>query len=241
MAILLDGKTFADDTMVVAVGVLATGEKRILGLVQTATENRPVCAAFLRRLLDRGLRIEDGVLVVVDGSKGLAAAVHEVFGIHGVLQRCQWHKRENVVRYLPKAHHAGMRATLQRAYEQPTYERAKKALAQVRRELTVLNTSAAASLDEGLEETLTLHRLGCFRAVGLSLKTTNVLESIHARVASRTDKVDVWKNSDQKHRWLATALLDLEPRLHRIKGFAALPQLQQALLRHVRRSESEAA
>ena len=242
VAVLLDGKTFADDAMVVAVGVLATGEKRILGMVQTATENRPVCAAFLRRLLDRGLRIEDGVLVVVDGSKGLAAAVHEVFGIHGVLQRCQWHKRENVVRYLSKAHHAGMRAKLQRAYEQPTYERAKKALAQVRRELTVLNTSAAASLDEGLEETLTLHRLGCFRAVGLSLKTTNVLESIHARVASRTDKVDVWKNSDQKHRWLATALLDLEPRLHRIKGFAALPQLQQALLRHVRRgAEREAA
>lgn len=242
VAVLLDGKTFADDTMVVAVGVLATGEKRILGLVQTATENRPVCAAFLRRLLERGLRIEDGVLVVVDGSKGLAAAVREVFGIHGVLQRCQWHKRENVVRYLPKAHQAGMRAKLQRAYEQPTYERAKKALAQVRRELTVLNTSAAASLDEGLEDTLTLHRLGCFRAIGLSLKTTNVLESIHARVASRTDKVDVWKNSDQKHRWLATALLDLEPRLHRIKGFAALPQLQQALRGHVRRTtESEAA
>jgi transposase-like protein len=241
VAVVLDGKTFADDAMVVAVGVLATGEKRILGMVQTATENRPVCAAFLRRLLERGLRIEDGVLVVVDGSKGLAAAVRDAFGESGVLQRCQWHKRENVVRYLPKAHQAGMRAKLQRAYEQPTYERAKKALAQVRRELTVLNTSAAASLDEGLEETLTLHRLGCFRAVGISLKTTNVLESIHARVASRTDKVDVWKNSDQKHRWLATALLDLEPRLHRIKGFAALPQLQQALARHVRRTAERSA
>jgi transposase-like protein len=241
VAVVLDGKTFADDAMVVAVGVLATGEKRILGMVQTATENRPVCAAFLRRLLERGLRIQDGVLVVVDGSKGLAAAVRDAFGECGVLQRCQWHKRENVVRYLPKAHQAGMRAKLQRAYEQPTYERAKKALAQVRRELTVLNTSAAASLDEGLEETLTLHRLGCFRAVGISLKTTNVLESIHARVASRTDKVDVWKNSDQKHRWLATALLDLEPRLHRIKGFAALPQLQQALARHVRRTAERSA
>jgi putative transposase len=236
VAVVLDGKTFADDAMVVAVGVLATGEKRILGMVQTATENRPVCAAFLRSLLDRGLRIEDGVLVVVDGSKGLAAAVRDVFGDCGVLQRCQWHKRENVVRYLPKAHQAGMRGKLQRAYDQPTYERAKKALTQVRRELTVLNTSAAASLDEGLEETLTLHRLGCFRAVGLSLKTTNVLESIHARIASRTDKVDVWKNSDQKQRWVAAALLDLEARLHRIKGFAALPQLQHALARHVRRT-----
>jgi transposase-like protein len=240
VAMVLDGKTFADDAMVVAVGVLATGEKRILGLVQTATENRPVCAAFLRGLIERGLRIADGILVVVDGSKGLAAAVREVFGDAVALQRCQWHKRENVLRYLPKAHQAAFRVKLQRAYDQPTYERAKQALAKVRRELTVRNSSAAASLDEGLEETLTLHRLGCFRALGISLKTTNILESIHARVASRTDKVDVWRNSDQKQRWVSAALLDLEPRLHRIKGFAALPQLRMALARQ-RRAARKAA
>ena len=236
VAVVLDGKTFASDMMVIAIGVLATGEKRVLGVVQTATENRVVCAQFLRQLLERGLYIDDGILVVVDGSKGLRAAVDEVFGVRGVVQRCQWHKRENVVRYLPKSQQATMRRQLQRAYEQPTYERAKKALVQVRRELLLLNTSAAASLDEGLEETLTLHRLGCFRALGISLKTTNVLESINARIASRTDKVDVWKTSEQKHRWVAVALLDLEPRLHRIKGFAALPRLQAALVREVRRA-----
>lgn len=236
VAVVLDGKTFAKDTMVIAIGVLATGEKRVLGVVQTATENRVVCAQFLRQLLDRGLYIDDGILVVVDGSKGLTAAVHEVFGARGFVQRCQWHKRENVVRYLPKSQQAPLRRQLQRAYEQPTYERAKKALAQVRRELVRINTSAAASLDEGLEETLTLHRFGCFRALGASLKTTNILESINARIASRTDKVDVWKNSEQKHRWVAVALLDLERRLHRIKGFSALPQLQAALARAVGRS-----
>lgn len=236
VAVVLDGKTFAEDTMVIAVGVLATGEKRVLGVVQTATENRVVCAQFLRQLLARGLYIADGILVVVDGSKGLAAAVHEVFGARGIVQRCQWHKRENVVRYLPKSQQPLMRRKLQRAYEQPTYERARKALASVRLELVRLNTSAAASLDEGLEETLTLHRLGCFRALGISLKTTNVLESINARIASRTDKVDVWKTSEQKHRWVAVALLDLERRLHRIKGYEALPQLQAALAREVRRA-----
>jgi putative transposase len=241
VAVLLDGKTFAEDAMVIAIGVLATGEKRVLGVVQTATENRAVCAQFLRQLLDRGLDLTDGLLVVIDGSRGLAAAVHEVFGVHGVVQRCQWHKRENVVRYLPKSHQVRVRRQLQRAYDQPTYDRAKKALAHVRRELVLLNTSAAASLDEGLEETLTLHRLGCFRAVGASLKTTNVLESINARIASRTDKVDVWKNSAQKHRWLAAALLDLEPRLHRIKGFAALPQLRAALARELRQARKTAA
>jgi len=240
VALVLDGKTFAEDAMLTAVGVLATGEKRILGLVQTATENRPVCAALLRNLLDRGLRIDDGILVVMDGSKGIAAAVREVFGDAAAVQRCQWHKRENVLRYLPKAHQAGFRTKLQRAYDQPTYERAKQALAKVRRELTILNSSAAASLDEGIEETLTLHRLGCFRSLGVSLKTTNVLESIHARVASRTDKVDVWRNSEQKQRWVAAALLDLEPRLHRIKGFAALPQLQLALARSRRAAQKVA-
>ena len=234
VALVLDGKTFAADAMVVAVGIWASGEKRILGFVQTASENRVVCADFLRSLLARGLCIEHGLLVVIDGSKGLRAAVTEVFGARAVVQRCQWHKRENILRYLPKSHQRGLRKKLQAAYEQPTYDRAKKALQHVRRELALLNTSAAASLDEGLEETLTLHRLGCFRSVGVSLKTTNILESIHARVASRTDKVDHWKTSEQKQRWVATALLDLEPRLHRIKHFEALPELQRTLARAVR-------
>ena len=187
----------------------------------------------MQSLLDRGLRLDAGLLVIIDGAKGLRAAVQAVFGARGVVQRCQWHKRENVVRYLPKAHQAGFRRKLQAAYERPTYEQARRALQTVRRELQVLNSSAVASLDEGLEETLTLHRLGVFRSLGQSLKTTNVLESINARVASRTDKVDRWRNSEQKHRWLATALLDLEPRLNRIKGYAALPALQQALRRAV--------
>lgn len=240
VALVLDGKTFAEDAMVLAVGITVTGQKVILGIVQTATENRPVCSAFLQSLLDRGLRLDAGVLVIIDGAKGLRAAVQAVFGARGMVQRCQWHKRENVVRYLPKAHQAVVRRKLQAAYERPTYEQARRALQTVRRELLVLNSSAVASLDEGLEETLTLHRLGVFRVLGPSLKTTNVLESIHARVASRTDKVDRWRNSEQKHRWLATTLLDLEPRLNRIKGYAALPLLQQALRRAVNAHRAEA-
>ena len=102
-----------------------------------------------------------------------------------MLQRCQWHKRENVLAYLPERHRAAMRRNLQAAYEQPTYEAAKRALAKLRAELTLLNASAAASLDEGLEQTLTPHRLGLFAELGLSLKTTNILESIHARVEDR--------------------------------------------------------
>lgn len=234
VAVVLDGKTFAADGMVTAVGVTITGQKLILGFVQTATENQRACAEFLQSLVARGLRIEDGLLVVTDGAKGLQAAVAAVWGDQAVLQRCQWHKRENVVSYLTDRHRVAMRRKLQAAYEQPTYEAAKRALSRIRQELRLLNASAVASLDEGFEQTLTLHRLGVFPKLGISLKTTNMLESIHARVQSRLGKVDYWKNSDQKQRWLATALLDLEPQLRRVKNFGALPQLRLALKAHVK-------
>ena len=240
VALMLDGKTFAEDEMVVAVGVTITGEKVLLGFVQTATENRKVCAAFLRELVERGLRFDLGLLVVTDGAKGLHAAVREVFEAAAVLQRCQWHKRENVLEYLPERHRATFRRKLQAAYEQPTYEKAKRAFGKVRAELVLLNASAAASLDEGLEETLTLHRLGVFQELGTSLKTTNALESIHARVESRTAKVDHWRNSEQKQRWLATALLDLEPRLRRIRNYRALPLLREAIRRQLETKKSAA-
>jgi len=240
VALMLDGKTFAEDEMVIAVGVTITGEKVLLGFVQTATENRKVCAAFLRELVERGLRFDLGLLVVTDGAKGLQAAVREVFEAAAVLQRCQWHKRENVLEYLPERHRATFRRKLQAAYEHPTYEKAKRALGKVRAELVLLNASAAASLDEGLEETLTLHRLGIFHELGTSLKTTNALESIHARVESRTAKVDHWRNSEQKQRWLATALLDLEPRLRRIRNYRALPLLREAIRRQLETKKSAA-
>ena len=134
VALLLDGKTFAEDEMVAAVGITITGEKVLLGFVQTATENRKVCAAFLRELVDRGLRTDLGLLVVTDGAKGLHAAVREVFGTAARLQRCQWHKRENVLAYLPERHRPTLRRKLQAAYEQPTYEAAKRALGKVRAE-----------------------------------------------------------------------------------------------------------
>jgi transposase-like protein len=241
VAILLDGKTFADDAMITAVGVTLTGEKVVLGIVQTATENRKVCAAFLRELVARGLQAEAGLLVVTDGAKGLHAAVREVFGAAAELQRCQWHKRENVVAYLSERQRPGFRRKLQAAYEQPTLEAATRALQKIRAELVLLNASAAASLDEGLAETLTLHRLGLVRELGTSLKTTNAIESIHARVESRTAKVDYWKNSDQKQRWLATALLDLEPTLRRIKNYRALPLLRAALTRQRGEAKKPAA
>lgn len=173
LVVILDGKTFASDSIVIALGVTLTGEKRLLGLVQTATENRRVCAAFLRELIERGLRFPEGVerpLVVLDGGKGLRAAAREVFGDAVPIQRCQWHKRENVVSYLSKHDQPVWRRKLQAAYAHPSYGDAKRALLRLVRELRVINDSAAGSLEEGLEETLTLHRLGVFPRTGNQLQ-----------------------------------------------------------------------
>ena len=231
VALFLDGKSFADATLVIALGVTAEGAKRFLGFVETDTENEKVLAPFLRSLVERGLDPSQGLLVVIVGGKGLRAAVRRVFQKRALVQRCVWHKRENVVSYLPKGEQASWRRRLQHAYDRPTYTEANEALTNLHRELEDRNQSAAASLAEGLEETLTLHRLGVYALLGASFKTTNCLESTNAMVEERCAKVDVWKTSHQRHRWLATALLDIEPRLRRVKGHRHLPKLEAALRR----------
>jgi putative transposase len=229
VALVLDGKRFAEDTMVIALGITLRGEKVLLGFVQTGTENADVCATFLRSLLDRGLGVTDGLLVVIDGGKGLRRAVNDVFGEQALVQRCVWHKRENVVDHLPKRLQTAWRAKLQQAYRRPTYETAYAELHRLHGELRRLNEDAAKSLAEGLVETLTLHRLGLADRLGTHLSTTNGLESILALVEQRVGKVDRWTTSDQKQRWLATTLLEIEPRLRRLRGYRALPQLRIAL------------
>ena len=156
VAIVLDGKTFAEATMVIALGITMTGEKRFLGFVETDTENAQVLTPFLRSLLERGLDISQGVLVILDGGKGLRAAVRKAFRRRAVVQRCQWHKRENVVSYLAKTEQPLWRQRLQRAYHRPEYDEAVAALRQLHGELEDRNQSAARSLTEGFDETLTL-------------------------------------------------------------------------------------
>jgi len=228
-AIVIDGKTFAKEQMVIAVGITMTGKKVFLGFVQTATENALVCREFLQSLIDRGLFYEQGLLFIIDGSKGIRKAIKDVFGSYTLIQRCQWHKRENVVSYLTKSQQASMRKKLQNAYEQTTYKAAVRELKKCRNELKLLNQSAVKSLDEGFEETLTLHRLGVFDVLGISLKTTNCIESINSQLSRLLGRITYWKNSDQRHRWLAAALWSIEPNLRCIKGYKALPQLRDAL------------
>ncbi len=234
VAVVLDGKTFADATMVSALGITLAGEKRFLGFVETDTENKRVLTLFLRSLVERGLDFSQGLLVILDGGKGLRAAVRKAFRHRALVQRCQWHKRENVVSHLAKNEQAAWRQRLQRAYNRPNYDEALGALETLLGELDERNQSAAGSLAEGLDETLTLHRLGVYGVLGRSFKTTNCLESVNALVEERCAKVDHWQTSSQRHRWLATALLDIEPRLRKVMGYRHLSTLRAALKRELK-------
>ena len=229
VALFIDGKTFADQEMIIALGVTIEGDKIPLGFVQAATENERVCRQFIRSLIKRDLVYHKGLLCLIDGSKGLYAALTKALDGYVVIQRCQWHKRENVTSYLPKGKQDEIKKALQNAYDLLTYKEAKAALYALKPELTLINEDATKSLEEGLEETLSLHRLRLMPQLKQSFRTTNCIESLNSMVAQLTRNVKRWTNSNQRTRWLATALLDIEPRLRRVKGFRSLPTLRRAL------------
>ena len=229
VALFIDGKSFADEEIVIALGVTMDGQKIPLGFVESATENERVCRQLIQDLIRRGLRYDQGLLVVLDGSKGLRSAVTKALKGYVRVHRCQWHKRENVVSYLPETERPRVRRKLQKAYDCDSYEEAKAALEALKPELKLMNQSAVTSLEEGLEETLTLHRLGMLPLLKRSFRTTNCIEALNSMTGDLTRKVKRWTNSPQRHRWVAAALLDIEPRLRRVKGYKHLPMLRQAL------------
>ncbi len=230
VAIFIDGKTFAENQMIIALGVDLSGEKKILGFVESGTENKMVIKDFLNGLIDRGLNITNEILFIIDGAKGLSAGIKLVFKKKAIIQRCQWHKRENVTSYLPKDAQKRIRKKLQDAYNQVKYSDAKASLTKIGKELQLMNESAYNSLQEGLEETLTLHKLDLVRELSVSLKTTNCIESINRRLEEYTRRVTYWKNSNQRQRWVATALLEVEGRMvYKVRGSKHLALLREQM------------
>ena len=229
VALFLDGKSFADEEIIIALGITLDGRKIPLGFVQAATENERVCRRFLADLVERGLQHDAGLLVVIDGAQALYNAVMSVFKGHACVHRCQYHKRQNVISYLPKGEQTRIGRKMAAAYGQVTYENAKEALDALKPGLELMNLSALHSLEEGLEETLTLHRLRLMPMLKDSFRTTNCIENVNSLLAQLTHNVRRWTNSSQRHRWVATALLDIEPRLHRVNGYQHLPMLRQAI------------
>ena len=226
VAIFIDGKRYAADGIMAALGVTMSGEKVILGIEQVHNENAAAIGQWLDRLIARGLKYEHGILFIIDGAKGIRKAIEQKFKEYAIVQRCRWHKRENVVAYLNETDQATCRRHLQDAYNKTTYKEAVAALKQILRDLEKINQSAANSLLEGLDETLTIHELGLSSELARSLSTTNCIEGFMSQVGAYTDKVDRWHNSNQIQRWTATSALDIEPRLRKIKGFRYLPVLR---------------
>jgi len=229
VALLLDGIEIGERTLVVALGVVLGGEKVPLGLWQGSTENAAVGTALLQDLLERGLRIEGKLLCVIDGGKGLRKALGQVLGDRAVVQRCQVHKLRNVLDQLPGAQRAYVRQAMREAYRGERVEPARKRLlALIAWLVRQGEDQAAASLREGLEESLTVVKLKLPPTLRRSLATTNAIENLLGHVRRVTRNVKRWKG-DMARRWTWLAIADAQHRFRRLKGYRDLPLLRRAL------------
>jgi len=223
VAILIDGIEFHGFLLVVALGIDAAGRKHVLGLWPGATENTEVAKALLADLLRRGLRTDQPYLFVLDGSAALHKAVQKTFGRRAVVQRCQVHKERNVLSYLPPEHHATVRQRLRAAWGLKKHAEALASLAKLVEYLAELSVSASRSLEEGLEETLTLHRLSVPESLRRTLRSTNPIESCFSTTRELCQNVKRWRSEEMTQRWAATMLLASERRMRRIQGHRELP------------------
>ncbi len=228
-AIFIDGIEFKGHLLIVALGLDKDGRKHVMGLREGATENRDVCVGLLDDMERRGMSISDNYLFVLDGSKALRSAVARKFGAQVQVQRCQQHKRRNVLQHLPKEHQHSVDARMQAAYNMNGYEEAKRSLELTAKHLDRLNPSAAASLREGLEETLTVHRLGIKGLLRKTLCSTNAIESCFSVTRTITERVKRWRKGNMVQRWAVAALLRAEKKFKRIKGYREIPKLIVAL------------
>ena len=228
-AVLIDGTPFKDRQMIVALGINVDGRKTVLGLREGATENVAVVSELLRDLTARGLDFSVPRLYVLDGGKALAAAVRRHAGEAALIQRCQIHKRRNVIDHLPEEHKSAIKKKLQNAYAMAEYADAKRALDRLHRELMELNPSAARSLEEGMEETLTVHRLRVPAQLRRTLASTNVIESAFSIVETVCRNVKRWRDGDHIERWVGSGLLVAERQFRKVQGYREIPSLLTAL------------
>jgi transposase-like protein len=229
VAIFIDGIAFKGHLVVVALGLDKGGRKHVLGLWQGATENATICGGLLEDMARRGLNTGKDYLFVLDGSKALRSAVSKQFGSDVAVQRCQQHKRRNVLDHLPKKHQHAIDARISAAYKMADYDEARKSLQLTVKYLEKLNPSAAASLKEGLEETLTIHKFGITGLLRKTLSTTNPIESCFSVTKTITGRVKRWRGDEMVQRWAVASLLRAEKKFKRVKGYKEIPKLIAAL------------
>ena len=228
-AIYIDGTSFADHTCIVAMGLAGDGTKRILGVVEGATENAELVRDLLENLQERGLRTTRRALFVIDGSKALRKAIRDAFGKRALVQRCQLHKPRNIESYLPPSRQVEVWRRQNAAWSMSRYNDALEELRRVHAWLKTINESAAASLAEALEETLTVHRLGVTGSLRKTLVTTNPIESANDIVKANAHRVKRWNGSAMVLRWVGTGLVKAEAQFRRVRGYKQMELLVAAL------------
>lgn len=237
-AVFIDGIHFAEHVVLVALGVDATGKKHVLGLWEGATENNEACRAMLADLVTRGLDTKAPRLFVIDGSGALRSAIRDTFGKRALVQRCQVHKVRNVEGHVPKAKQASIRTAMRQAYKSGKPETAKRQLENLARSLEAAHPSAARSIREGLEETLTVMGLGLPRTLERSFSTTNPIESLNDRLRAVARRVKRWRGGDMILRWTAAGVWEATRGFRRLKGHASMSVLIAALNNEHRQSGS---
>ena len=229
VALLIDGVHLGDRCLIVALGIAADGQKHALGLWDGSTENATVCQGLLANLQSRGLRTDRSLLVILDGSKALRKAVRATFGDAALVQRCQVHKMRNILEYLSDRDRSWAQAILRRAYQAADPKLAQRLLVDLARRLETEYPSAAESVREGLDETLTVLTLKLSTRLRRSLSTTNAAESLLSRTRHVKRNVKRWRSGQMMLRWVAAGILEAVKGFRRVKGYADMPMLVAAL------------
>lgn len=229
VALLIDGVHVGDHCLIVALGIAANGQKHALGLWDGSTENATVCQGLLANLQSRGLRTDRSLLVILDGSKALHKAVRATFGHAALVQRCQVHKMRNILEYLSDRDRPWVQAILRRAYQAADPKLAQRLLLDLARRLEAEYPSAAESVREGLDETLTVLTLKLSPRLRRSLSTTNAAESLLSRTRHVKRNVKRWRGGQMMLRWVAAGVLEAVKGFRRLKGYADMPMLVAAL------------
>jgi transposase-like protein len=227
--VMIDGIHLGDHLVLIALGIDSEGKKQVLGLREGDTENGQVAKALLRDLVERGLDPELARLFVIDGAQALRSAIRKVFGDRGVVQRCQLHKQRNILGHLPERMHVSVKAILREAWSLRDAKLAKARLERLASSLEADHPGAAASVREGLEETLTLQGLGIEGTLYRKLRTTNAIENLNSGIATYSKNVKRWQGGSMVVRWVSAAIVEAEKKFRRVQGWRDIEKLVRAL------------
>ena len=227
--VMIDGIHLGDHLVLIALGIDSEGKKQVLGLREGDTENGRVAKALLRDLVERGLDPERARLFVIDGAKALRSAIRKVFGGQGVVQRCQLHKQRNILGHLPEGMHESVKAILKQAWSLQDAKLAKARLERLASSLEADHPGAAASVLEGLEETMTLQGLGIDGTLYRKLRSTNAIENLNSGIATYSKNVKRWQGGSMVVRWVSAGIVEAEKKFRRVQGWRDIEKLVRVL------------